>query len=204
MLRAFLFAIISLSLTVPAFAQDEAPAKAADEAKPAPDAKAAPEAKPAAPAMDMSKLGPATRPVKKAKKIRREIMAFLKKEDAIMKKHDLAASMALIDFPVWMATDNSRGEAMGETCTQEAYEAMMKPFYDQPMPKGLKMMRKNAITLLSPSLAVVVSTWTMRMGKKRSTWKSASLLVKKGGVWKSQVMAEAGWGDMPKAAPEGE
>ncbi len=197
MLRVFLFSLVALSLAVPAAAQDAAPAKAADEAKPA-------DSKPAAPAMDMSKMGPMTRPIKNAKKIRREILAFLKKEDKIMKKHDLAASMAMIDFPVWMVTDDAKGEASGEMVSKEAYEAMMKPFYEMPMPKNMKMTRKNAITLLSPSLAVVISTWNMRMGKKRGVFKNAELLVKKGGEWKSQVMAEAGWGDLPSGPNAGE
>lgn len=195
MLRVFLLSLAALSLAIPAAAQDAAPAKAADEAKPA-------DAKPAAPAMDMSKLGPRTRPLKNAKKVIREVRAFLKKEDQTMKKHDLAASMALIDFPVWMVTDNAKGEGSGMASTKDAYEAMMKPFYDMPMPKGMKLSRKNAITPLSPSLAVVISTWTMKMGKKRSKWKSVSVLVKKGGEWKASVMGEAGWGDM--APPAGE
>lgn len=197
MLRAILIASIAVFLAIPAAAQDIAPAKAADEAKPA-------DAKPAAPAMDMSKMGPMTRPVKNAKKIVREVQAFIKKEEAAMKKHDLAASMALIDFPVWMVTDNAKGDGAGMVATKDGYAAMMKPFYDMPMPKGMKMSRKNAITPLSPSLAVVVSTWTMKMGKKKSMWKSVSVLVKKGGEWKSSVMGEAGWGDMPMPAPAGE
>jgi hypothetical protein len=196
MRTAMLLSLLALFAAVPAVAQDAAPAKA-DEAKPA-------EAKPAAPAVDMTKIGPMTRPIKAPKKLMREVRAFLKKEDQAMKKHDLAASMALIDFPVWMATDDAKGEGSGEKVTKEAFEAMMKPFFEQPTPKGMKMTRKNAITLLSPSLALVVSTWKMRMGKMRGTFKNAELLVKKGGQWKSQVMIEAGWGDMPSGPPAGE
>jgi hypothetical protein len=201
MLRLALAVLLSLALTAPAFAQDEEEEPAAPAAEPAkaPAAKAdkAPAAA-AAPAMDPFKVGPISRPIKKPAAIMKEVNAFLKKDEQAMKKHDLATSMALIDFPVWMATDDSTGEAGGMVATQEQWEAMMKPFFDQPPPKGMKMTRKNAVTLLSPSMATVVSTYTMKMGKKKATFKSAGLLIKKGGAWKYSVMAEAGWGEMMK------
>lgn len=201
MFRAILIAMMMFALTAPAMAEEAAPAAKADAAAPAAKADAAK----AAPApMDMSKMGPMTRPVKKIKKLRKEIAKFLKAEDAAMKKHDLAASMALIDFPVTMITDDAKGQGSGDVSTAEAFEAMMKPFYDMPMPKKMKLSRKNAITLLSPSLAVVVSTWNWRMGKKKASWKNCSVLIKKDGKWKSKMMAEAGWGDMPSGPPAAE
>jgi hypothetical protein len=210
MFRAILIAAMMFALVAPAMAEEAAPAAKADEAAPAakaadaaPAAKAD-EAKPAPAPMDMSKMGPMTRRVKKVKKLRKEIAKFLKAEDAAMKKHDLAASMALVDFPVTMITDDAKGEGSGDVSTKEAFEAMMKPFYDMPMPKGMKLSRKNAITPLSPSLAVVVSTWHWRMGKKKASWKNCSVLIKKGGEWKSKLMAEAGWGDMPSGPPAAE
>ena len=159
MFRAILIAVMMFALIAPAMAEEAAPAAKADEAAPAakaadaaPAAKAD-EAKPAPAPMDMSKMGPMTRRVKKVKKLRREIAKFLKAEDAAMKKHDLAASMALVDFPVTMITDDAKGEGAGDLMTKEAFEAMMKPFYDMPMPKGMKLSRKNAITPFSPSLS---------------------------------------------------
>lgn len=138
---------------------------------------------------------PASRPIKQEKLIRKEIADFLKAEEELMNKRDLQGSMAHIDFPVWMATDNSTGVGSGAPLSRDDYLATMKPFYEQPQPKGMKLTFKHNVTPLTDSLASVVTDVTMLHGKKKTEYKSNALLIKKEGKWLYKMMAEGGWGD---------
>jgi hypothetical protein len=40
----------------------------------------------------------------------------------------------------------------------------------------------------------------MTMGKKTTSGRNSTLLVRKGGQWKIKAMIEGGWGDMPMPA----
>jgi hypothetical protein len=135
-------------------------------------------------------------------KDKKEIMALLQKMEAAGMKGDLDAALALVDFPVLMATDDSKGEAMGEAWSREQWIQVMRPFYDKPM-KGMKVTHKPTIFLLSDSLASVDDVVTMTMGKKTVTMRNTSLLIRRNGEWLLKVMAEPGWGDMMAAAPQG-
>jgi hypothetical protein len=138
--------------------------------------------------------------VKNEKKDRQEIEAHLKKMEAASMKGDLDAAAALIDFPVLMVTDDARGEGSGEPWTREQWLQVMKPFYAKPMPPGSMTQGKRTIVLLTDSLALVGSGWTMTMGSKKVSGTSGLILVRKGGQWKAKAMAEGGWGDTPMAA----
>lgn len=138
--------------------------------------------------------------VKNEKKDRKEIEELLKKMEATSTKGDLEGSAALIDFPVMMATDDAKGEASGEPWTREQWVEMMKPFYDKPMPAGTMTPGKQTVVILTDSLALVGSGWTMKVGGKKVSGTSGMLLIRKGGAWKVKAMAEGGWGDMPATA----
>jgi hypothetical protein len=84
---------------------------------------------------------------------------------------------------------------MAAPMTQEQWAATMKPYYDHPMPKELKMTMKPTITLLTDSLAQVTNDCTMTMGKVKKTFKTSTLVIKKGGRWLFKMGAEGGWGD---------
>ncbi len=135
--------------------------------------------------------------VRNEKKARKEIAAFLARMEEAGKKGDLAAAASLVDFPVTMITDDSKGEAGGEAWSREQWEKVMKPFYEKPMPPGMMALAPPTVVLLTDSLASVVSPWTMKMGKKTVRGKSAMLLVRRSGEWKAKAMMEGGWGDMP-------
>lgn len=157
--------------------------------------------KDAPPMMDMSKMGPAARKVADEKKVKKEIDEFFKKAEEADKKGDLDGSTALIDFPVFMATDDLKGVTESKSYSKDEYVAMMKPMFEN-MPKDAVTTHKRVVALLSDSLANVVDDWTMTMGKVKVQGKSASLLVKVGADWKWKTMVEAGWGGMgpPPAA----
>jgi hypothetical protein len=157
--------------------------------------------KAAAPADPMAGWAPPV--VKNEKKDRKEIEELLKKMETTSTKGDLEGAAALIDFPVLMATDNAKGEASGEPWSREQWVEMMKPFYDKPMPAGTTTHGKQTVIMLTDSLALVGSGWTMKMGGKKVSGTSGMLLIRKGGAWKLKAMAEGGWGDapMPGTAP---
>jgi len=135
--------------------------------------------------------------VKSEKKDRQEIEAFLKKMEATSKKADIDAAAALIDFPILMVTDNSKGEGGGGAWGLEEWTQVMKPFYAKPLPPGSQTPGKRTIVLLTDSLALVGSGWTMTMGPKKVSGTSGLVLIRKGGAWKAKAMVEGGWGDMP-------
>ena len=156
---------------------------------------AAADEKPAAGGDPMAAWKPPT--VKNEKKDRQEIEAMLKQMEAASQKADLEAAAALVDFPVLMVTDDSKGEGGGEVWTREQWTQVMKPFYAQPSPPDAMKPGKRTIVLISDNLALVGSGWTMKMGPKSVSGTSGLVLVRKGGAWKAKGMIEGGWGDMP-------
>jgi hypothetical protein len=153
---------------------------------------AAPPGKP-----DMSKMGPWTRKPKDEKKVKKEIADLYKQSDAMEKKGEHEAMLAMIDFPVYMGTDDSKGAPTAEEWNAEKYVQVMKPFWEN-MPKDSKVTHKLTINVLSDSLANVVDDFSMTSGGHKMGGRNMCLLVKKDGQWKWKSMVEAGWGD---AAP---
>ena len=140
------------------------------------------------------------RKVTREQQDRKEIEALLKAMDDAGKKGDVEAGAALIDFPVLMVTDDSKGEASGMAWTREQWVEMMKPFYAQPM-KDTTVAHRPTVFLVSDSLATLGDEWTMTTKGKKTTGRSSMVLVRTGGKWKAKAMMESGWGDM---APGGE
>jgi hypothetical protein len=128
---------------------------------------------------------------------KKEITALLAAMDDAGKKGDLQAAVALVDFPVLMVTDDSKGEASSEPWTKEQWVKVMEPFF-KPNP-DMKMTHRHAIFLVTDSLATVQDQATMTMGPKKVASRSATLLVRKGGQWRVKSMIEGGWGDMMSA-----
>ncbi len=146
--------------------------------------------------------GPAGRKSKDEAKVKKEVTAFLKQEDDITKKGDFEASVARIDFPVFMLTDNAAGVPSGEGYTRDQYVKMMKPMWDG-MPKDMQTTHGYTLTVLSDSMVGLVDSYSTKTGKEKMSAKNMSLLVKRNGEWKWKSMIEAGWGDTPEpgAAP---
>jgi hypothetical protein len=127
-------------------------------------------------------------------KDKKEIQALLRSFEAAGKKGDLDAAVALVDFPVLMATDDSKGQAAGETWTKERWIEVMKPFY-KPMPE-MKVEHRPTVFVITDSLATVSDVATTTMGKRKVTSRSSMLLIRVGGSWRVKSMTEGGWGDM--------
>lgn len=128
---------------------------------------------------------------------RQEILALFQKMEQAGKQADLDAAAALVDFPVLMVTDDSKGEAYGEPWTREQWIQAMRPFYEKPM--DMQIQHKPTISVLTDSLATVVDRATFTMGGKTITTRSSTLLVRKGGQWKIKALVEGGWGDAMNA-----
>jgi uncharacterized protein (TIGR02246 family) len=133
--------------------------------------------------------------VKNEAKDKQEILALFRGMDAAMRTGDLEGAAALVDFPVTMITDDSKGQAMGDAWTKEQWMEVMRPFYEKPM-KDMKVTHKPSIFLLSDSLASVDDVVTMTHGGKTMTSRSSSLFIRRDGKWRVKAMAEGGWGDM--------
>lgn len=182
MMRRIAVCIVSLVLGAPVWAQDtEYPQATGGSGAP----------------MDLSKVGPWTRKPTNEAKTRKEIEAFFKEEDAIMKKRDVQASLARVDYPVFWATDDSKGIPMGEVYDRQKHEAMVRDMFQQ-MPADTQMTQKPTITVLSDSMATFTNDFTMTVGGKKYSGRNAGLVVKRDGQWKWKAMYEAGWGDAPE------
>jgi ketosteroid isomerase-like protein len=198
-----IYLVMVLAIGGPAFAGDKAPAAAAPAAAPAAGAPPAGSAPPAAAPSgmpDMTKVGPMSRPVTKADK--KGVDDLYKAFEDAMKKGDINAAADLVDFPVLMLSDDSKGVVKHFNATREQWTAIFAPFV-QNMPKDMKMSSKHSPTFLSDTLAVSVESNGMAMGKTKGKWNAMSVLTLVDGKWKFKEMAEAGWGDMPQPAAVG-
>lgn len=189
MMRRIAVCLVSLLLTAPAWAQEAQET----ESPPATGGSGAP---------DLSKMGPWTRKPANEAKVRKEIQAFIKEGDAIMKQRNWEASLAQIDFPLYMATDNSQGVPEAEEYDRQKYTETMKPMFDQ-MPADAQVTHKPTITVLSDSLATITDDYTTTHGGKTLRGRYSGLLVKRDGAWKWKAMYEAGWGDYEPPAVGG-
>jgi hypothetical protein len=155
------------------------------EEKPAPAA--APAGQP-----DMTKVGPLSRKVTKEDK--KGVDELYKSVEEAMKKQDVNAFADLVDFPVIMLSDDSKGQVQHFNATREQFVNMFKDVMAQPPPKDMK--HKHTAHFLSDDLAVAIEEMSGTMGKVKGKWKAMSVLTLKDGKWKFKQLAEAGWGDM--------
>jgi uncharacterized protein (TIGR02246 family) len=146
---------------------------------------------------DWSKVGPMSRKVTKEDK--KGVDALYKATEEAMKKSDVNAFADLVDFPVIMLSDDSKGEVKHFSATREQFVDLMKPMFTS-MPKDMKMDHKHTAHFLSDDLAVAIEETSMSMGKMKGKWKSMSVLTLRDGKWKFKQIAEAGWGDMKAPA----
>jgi hypothetical protein len=140
--------------------------------------------------------GWAPRPVTKEDK--KGVTAMLDAVDAAWMKRDLNAAAALVDFPVMMVTDDSKGVVTSGWWTKEKWvetmtQAMQSMPKDAPRPQV-----KHQTWFVSDSIAHVHSEHTMKTGGKSLTVRSSSLAVLKDGKWMMKSMVDPGWGGTMK------
>lgn len=108
--------------------------------------------------------------------------------DEALKKGDVEALAARIDFPLTMITDNAAGVPVTLQWERQAWLDTMKR---SPLPpKDLKLSRKTKVTFLSDSLAMVEEA----NAQAKDKWLSGAVLQRKDGQWVFKVMVEGGWG----------
>ncbi|AKJ00453.1 hypothetical protein ATI61_104139 [Archangium gephyra] len=190
MMRRIAVCLVSLVLTTPVWAEDKEPTKSP------------PASGGSGMQMDMSKMGPWTRKPTNESKTRKEIEAFIKEEDALMKKRDIEASLARVDYPIFMATDDSKGVPKAQSFDRQQYADMMRPMVEQT-PADLQVNHKLDIKVLSDSLVTVNDDYTLTVGGQKYSGRNTALLVKRDGQWKWKAMSEPGWGDMPSTGVGG-
>lgn len=156
-------------------------------------------AQPAQGMPDLSKAGPWTRKPTNEAQTRKDVLAFFRQEDELMKKGDFEGALARIDFPIFMATDDSKGVPFAALFSREEYVREMKPMWEG-MPKDVKVTHKPTVTVLSDSLVSMTDDYTMTLGGKKMSGRNMALLVKRDGQWKWKQMVEAGWGDVSQTA----
>lgn len=111
-------------------------------------------------------------------------------------KGDIQAAAALHDFPVYMATDDSRGMIHADQWSKQQFLQMMGEAASQ-MPKDISYKHNLTPHFLSDTLAVVIDDVTMMKGNKSiGSFKSAAFVVNKDGRWLFKGGVEAGWGNM--------
>jgi len=145
----------------------------------------------------MQKVGPLTRRTRNAAQDKKELDAFFKQWIAAWEKGNLTTASDMVDFPVMMMTDDSKGNFKMDQMSREQWTAMMKPFADPKAMKDMKMTSKSTCHLLSDDLASCEGENAMQMGKMTRKFNSHSIMIRKDGKWKIKSMMEAGWGDMP-------
>ena len=112
-----------------------------------------------------------------------------------MKKGDMEGAASHVDFPVMMLTDNAAGVPSSVMFDKAQWLESMKKGMDN-MPKDLKLTKKNKITFISDSLAMVEETNDRAMGKVKEKWTSAALVELRDGKWMFKAMIEGGWGEV--------
>ena len=145
---------------------------------------------------DMTKMGPMSRKVSKEDK--KGVSDAYKAWDEAWKKGDINALAEMVDFPIVMMSDNSKGEEKHFDANREQWLGMMQGFAN--MPKDMKVTAKHVTTFLSDSLAISINNLSMTMGKVKGSWHGFDVLTLKDGKWKFKQIAEAGWGDMAPTA----
>jgi hypothetical protein len=146
---------------------------------------------------DQPMFGPMTRLPKDEKKDKKELEAFGKAFEAAAMKGDVETMAGMVDFPVIMLTDNSKGVFSSTEMTHDQWVGVMKPAMDKMKDmKDMKMSKKTEIDIFSDDLASCDSQVSMKMGKMKGNYRSESTMVRVNGAWKIKTMMEAGWGDM--------
>lgn len=146
-------------------------------------------------------IGPWSRKPTDEKKIKAELKAFFDKENELQLKGDMEGMTALLDFPLYLATDDQTGAFEGEVLSKEAFFAKMKPF-QAALPKDRKLTHDLSYHVLSDTMAVAYDEITVTTGGQKLVGRHATLLVKKNGEWKRKTLMEPGWAGAPPAAPK--
>lgn len=146
------------------------------------------------------------KPRKVTKEDRKGVEAALMAYHKAWEAGDLATAMGMVDFPIYMMTDDSQGKVLAGTWDKAMWEKEMAPAMKMMSENkdAMKMVGKPKMTMffLSDTMAVVTSTGKMQMGKATHETRGSMLVIQKDGKWMLKGEMASGWGDMggePKA-----
>ncbi|GEM_PF-3178739 len=122
--------------------------------------------------------------------------------DEALKKGDIDALAARIDFPLTMITDTAAGVPVTLQWERQAWVDTMKR--SAGLPKDLKLSKKTKVTFLSDSLAMVEEANEQIIGKAKDRWLSGAVVQRRDGQWMFKAMIEGGWGELVAAPPRPE
>ena len=135
------------------------------------------------------------------------IEAMLTQIDNAWMKGDIAATASMVDFPVYMVTDDSKGTVYTDSWTKDMYLTnMTETMKNMPSDmKDMKVKHNRKIDFITDDIAIVHDDAAMTMGKHTMNIRNANLVIKKDGKWMVKSMMEGGWGDSmkPKAETKG-
>jgi len=118
--------------------------------------------------------------------------------DEPSKRSDVEGMANMAVFPVHVVTEDSEGNGYTENWTRERFVQTMTEAM-KGTPKDMQMKAVRTPFFLTKDLAVVITDATIMIGAQEQVLRYADILVKIGGNWKFQTMAQGGWGDMLKA-----
>jgi hypothetical protein len=101
---------------------------------------------------------------------------------------------ALIEFPLLVVSDDSRGEAVAITWTRERWLEAMGPI-SGPLP-GVAVEHRPSVFLLSDAIAVVTDEQTVTRRGRSLPGRLSLVLLRTSAGWRVKSILEAGWGEM--------
>ena len=110
------------------------------------------------------------------------------------RKDDMQALMTLYDLPIYAGTDNAAGAYQAAECDGEQLRAILTATM-QAERRDVSRTERRTPHFLSDSIAMVlVETSVTRNGDPLGSYRSAILVIKKGGLWRFKSGVEAGHG----------
>lgn len=127
------------------------------------------------------------------------IEAMLTQMDKAWMASDITATASMVDFPVYMVTDDSKGVVYTESWTKDTYMTnMTEATKKMSGMKDIKVKHNRKYDFITDDIAFVYDDAAMTMGKHTMNVRSSSLVIKKDGKWMIKSMVEGGWGESVK------
>ena len=131
------------------------------------------------------------------------IEAMLTQMDKAWTAGDITATASMVDFPVYMVTDDSKGVVYTDSWTKDTYMTnMTETMKNMSGMKDMKVKHNRKYDFITDDIAFVYDDVAMTMGKHTINVRNSSLVIKKDGKWMVKSMVEGGWGDSMKTKAE--
>jgi hypothetical protein len=118
---------------------------------------------------------------------------------------DASTAMAMVDYPIFVATDDKDGNVVVNMQDQMVETSMKSMMSDKDvMATASKTPKpKMDIFFITDDMAVVTARSQVAMGKDKVETRAMTFLVNKGGKWMIKGQVQGGWGEAAKAQMAG-